>query len=374
MDSLLFYLLLASALISCGKDIPDVDPPIVDPPVEMETGALYFPPSTEDEWSEVSMDSLGWDMAQLDELYEHLEFNNTRGFIILKDGKIVVEEYWGNDIFNVAPFTRESLWYWASAGKSLTATLVGIAQEDGYLDIDEKSSTYLGEGWTAMDREKEDLIAIKHQLTMTTGLEYSIDDIYCTDPECLTYRADAGSQWFYHNAPYTLLDEVLSSAVGKDNNDYTDEVIGDVIGMNGVWRQQGYNNTYWSSPRDMARFGLMILNEGTWDGIEVLEDKEYYNEMVNSSQELNPAYGYLWWLNGKSSLIYPGLSTSFDVEVSVHAPDDLIAAIGKNGQFIDVVPSQNLVVIRMGQAPDDSLVPTIFHDEMWELIQDVIGE
>jgi len=370
MNLLPYYILLLFLIVSCQSN----EEPIVDPPIGEEDETLYFPPVSGEVWDEVSMDSLGWDASKLDILLDHLESNNTRGFIILKGGKIVVEEYWGNDILNIAPFTSTSNWYWASAGKSLTATLVGIAQENEYLDIDERSSTYLGEGWTSLEKEKEDLITIKHQLTMTTGLEYQVDDIFCTDPECLIYRTDAGSQWYYHNAPYTLVEDVVSSAVGQDYNDYTDEVIGDVIGMRGQWRDQGYNKLYWSTPREMARFGLMILNEGDWDGMTVLGDKDYYNDMISSSQQHNLAYGYLWWLNGKSSLIYPGLSFAIDASISEFAPSDLIAAMGKNGQYIDVVPSQNLVVVRMGEAPDDALVPIDFHNKMWELLRDVTGE
>ena len=93
--------------------------------------------------------------------------------------------------------------------------------------------------------------------------------------------------------------------------------------------------------------------------------------MVNSSQDLNPSYGYLWWLNGKKAITYPGLSTSFNTSLAPNAPADLFAAMGKNGQFIDIVPSENLVVIRFGESPDGSLVPVAFHDEMWQKLEAV---
>ena len=111
-----------------------------------------------------------------------------------------------------------------------------------------------------------------------------------------------------------------------------------------------------------------MLNQGTWNGTQVLSDGAYYDQMINSSQNLNPSYGYLWWLNGKQSMVLPGLSRVFNTPISEHAPDDLFAGMGKNGQFVGVVPSQDLVVVRMGQAADDSLVPVLFHDQMWEKI------
>lgn len=144
--------------------------------------------------------------------------------------------------------------------------------------------------------------------------------------------------------------------------------------MSGQWISSGYNNVYYSTARDMARFGLLILNKGKWDNTEVLSDETYYEQMVNSSQDLNPSYGYLWWLNGKSSLVLPSLSNAYNIPLSENAPSDLIAGIGKNGQFVEVIPSKNMVVVRMGEAPGDGLVPVIFHDEMWEKIMLVIGE
>ena len=155
-------------------------------------------------------------------------------------------------------------------------------------------------------------------------------------------------------------------------NDYCDAAIEQHIGMNGQWIPLGYNNVYWSTARDMARFGLLILNEGVWDEKVVLDDKSYIEAMTSPSQDLNPSYGYLWWLNGQSKIIPPSIPTAFNLSLAGNAPSDLFAAMGKNGQFVDIVPSEDLVVIRMGEAPDGSLVPITFHDEMWKRIGEVL--
>lgn len=357
ISTLLFLLLLTS----CKKD--DLDS-VVN--CEQEN-AMYFPPFNSEEWATTSPTDLGWNTENLDELLNYLETKNSRAFIILKDGKIVVEEYFGNTILDNAPFTRNSQWYWASAGKTLTSTLVGIAQQDGLLDIENPTSTYLGVGWSSLTPEKEQLIKVKNQLTMTTGLDYDIPDVDCTLPSCLTYKADAGQQWYYHNAPYTLLSDVVESATGTNYNQYTDQKIESKIGSEGQWISQGYLNVYWSTARDMARFGLLNLNKGKWDNSQVINE-EYYNQMVNSSQNLNPSYGYLWWLNGKNSIVIPGLPNSFNTSLSENAPSDLFAGMGKNGQFVEVIPSKNIVVIRMGDSPDNSLISLSFHDELWEKI------
>jgi len=337
-------------------------------------GELYFPPSNGMTWEKTAPEDLGWNSDESEELFDFLESNNTRAFLVLKDGKIVMERYWGNNIANTAIFDSNSQWYWASAGKTLTATLVGIAQQDGHLNIEDKTSDYLGVGWTSMSGEKEALITIENQLSMTTGLDYQVSDLDCTESACLEYRSDAGTQWFYHNAPYTLLEQVVSNASGIDYNLYTDQKIESITGMNGQWISLGYNNVYWSTARDMARFGLLILNKGRWQETPILSDENYFNQMVSTSQDLNPAYGYLWWLNGKNSIIVPSLPTTFNLELSGNAPDDMYAGMGKNGQFVDIVPSEDLVVIRMGEAPDNALVPIEFHDEMWQMLNAVMDQ
>jgi CubicO group peptidase (beta-lactamase class C family) len=281
----------------------------------------------------------------------------------LKDGKIVLEKYFGT-------FTQDSLWYWASAGKSLTSTLVGIAQQDKLLNINDLSSKYLGKGWTSETAAKEDLITIRHQLTMTTGLDDS-GSKDCTIPSCFTYKADAGTRWAYHNGPYTILDKVIEKASGLTINQFHTAKLRSKIGMNGLYIQLGENNVYFSNPRSMARYGLLILNKGTWNTSKVLDDVAYFSAAINTSQQLNKSYGYLWWLNGKASFMIPTLQTVFQGALTSEAPADMFSALGKNGQIINIVPSQNLVVIRMGNS-DGSPVPIVFVNEIWKNLNKVI--
>tara|TARA_B100002019_G_scaffold266911_1_gene257582 strand:+ start:126 stop:1136 length:1011 start_codon:yes stop_codon:yes gene_type:complete len=334
---------------------------------------MYFPSIVSDQWETISPDELNWDSVEVENLYEFLELNNTRAFIVLKDGKIVIENYWGNNILNTAPFDINSNWYWASAGKTLTAFMIGIAQDDGLLSIEDSSAIYLGNGWTSLTAEQEGLIKIKHQLTMTTGLEYQDVNLNCKDPNCLSYKNSPGTNWFYHNATYSLLKDVIENATETTYNDFTNQKVKLKIGMGGSWIRLNNSETYYSTARDMARFGLLILNEGVWDKDVILNDTNYFSNMVNTSQEINKSYGYLWWLNGKESLIPPAITIPIEVSLASNAPEDLIAGMGKNGQYLDVIPSQNLVIIRMGEAPDaDNLVPINFHNEMWSYLNDVI--
>src|SRR5512133_2599330 len=189
---------LISALLSCSRETP-------------EEPVIYFPPSGTTEWEALTPEELGWNTAGLNDLYGFLESTGTRAFLVLKDGKIVIEQYFGDQLTG-QPFTSLNYWYWASAGKTLTSMLVGIAQQEGYIDITDKTSDYLGTGWSSLTSAQEDKITVRHQLTMTTGLDDGVPDNHCFEPSCLVYSAEAGMRWAYHNAPYTLLDEVISTA------------------------------------------------------------------------------------------------------------------------------------------------------------------
>jgi CubicO group peptidase (beta-lactamase class C family) len=329
--------------------------------------SLYFPPLTGSNWDTLSNQELGWCNDSLQSLIDYVGDNNSKAFIILKDGKIALEKYYGT-------FTKDSLWFWASAGKSLTSFLVGLAQEEGLLSIDDLSSNYLGAGWTSCSPEQESLIRIRNQLTMTSGLNDAVINPDCTSDNCLEYLADAGSRWAYHNAPYTLLDEVISGASGSTLNQFYNTRVRNRIGMGtSAFIPSGDNNVMFSTARAMARFGLMILNRGVWNQDTLMHDVDYFDAMLNSSQSLNPAYGYLWWLNGKSSFLLPGSQISFPGWLLPEAPADLVSGVGKFCQYVNVVPSMNLVLVRMGMDPSGigALVPTVLNNEIWRRLNNI---
>ncbi|MFK8044739.1 MAG: serine hydrolase [Crocinitomicaceae bacterium] len=327
---------------------------------------LYFPPISGNDWDTTSLSDLGWCSDQLPPLYDFLEAGNSKAFIVLKDGKIVIEKYFGT-------FTQDSLWYWASAGKTLTAFMVGKAQEDGYLSISDTTSAHLGTGWTSLTSAQEEKITVRNQLAMTSGLDDGSGNVDCTLPSCLTYLADPGTRWSYHNAPYTLLQEVVTAASSLNFNSYMNTALKTPTGMDGLFVPIGsYNRVYFSKPRSMARFGLLMLNNGNWNGTQVMNDLTYLNDMVTPSQTINNAYGYLWWLNGQSSFMLPQTQFVFSGQPLPSAPADVYSALGKNGQILNVSPSNNLVVVRMGNNPDNSFVPILYCDTMWQKLNAVM--
>lgn len=337
-------------------------------PKAASSQTLYFPPVNPSlPWDTLSPAATGWCTGYIDTLYDFLGQENTRAFIVLKDGKIILEKYFGT-------FTADSLWYWASAGKTLTAFLTGKAQEEGFLQLSDSSSKFLGTGWSNCTPAQEGAINVRNHLTMTTGLDDGVPDDDCTIDTCLNFLAPAGTRWAYHNAPYTLMEDLVSNATGQNYNVYTQQKLKVWTGMNGTWLPSGFNNVYVSNARSMARFGLLIQNKCIWNQDTLLRDTAYINQMTNSSQTLNPSYGYLWWLNGKSFYLLPGLQLQFPGSYAPSAPSDMYSAIGKNGQILSIAPSLGLIYVRMGDVPGSqtSSVPTLFCDQIWEKLNQVI--
>lgn len=327
----------------------------------LRSQSLYFPPLTGTSWDSIRPADIGYCQPRIDSLYNYLQAKDTKSFMILKDGKRVLEKYFGT-------YTRDSVWYWASASKSLAAFITGMAQQQGFININNKASQYLGTGWTSAPLVKEDLITVKNLLTMTSGLD-DVPPSGCTNEDtnkvCLVYKADASTRWAYHTGAYRKVQDVVSNAVGQNYNTITNNWIKTRTGMGGLWYQQ----VYYSKARDMARFGLLALNRGIWSQDTLMKDSLYFKAMVNSSQSLNQAYGYLWWLNGKSSFMTPQAQFVFSGSLIPNAPANMFCALGKNDQKIYVVPGQNLVIVRQGNtAGGFNLAVSGFDNMLWDYI------
>ena len=326
-------------------------------------GQSYFPPSGSSSWDSISPSTLGWCIPQLDSLNQFLDTTGTRAFIILVNGRIAHEVYFNGHNQNLP-------WYWASAGKTVTGFLVGCAQEDGSLSINDPTSSYLGMGWTSLSASQEQSITLRHQLTMTSGLDDNVPDPDCLIDTCLTYLAPAGTRWAYHNAPYRLLQDVVDSAVGPSFQQFTQTRLKDRIGMgSGTW----LNYVFWSRPRDMARFGLLMENEGIWAGDSVMRDRGFFHDMIHPSQNLNKSYGYLFWLNGQPSFMVPQIQIVFPGPLIPNAPSNLFAGLGKNDQKLYILPDEDMVIVRMGDPGlgGNQPVPIAYDVLLWEQLNKV---
>lgn len=359
MKKITLLLLLAISFLGCSSSNDDTPIPTPTP-----TETLYFPPTTGDVWETKSFSSLNWNQSAAQPLLDYLELKHSKSFIILVNGRIVMENYFNGH-------TASTVWKWNSAGKTLTSTVTGIAQQEGFLDINNKVSNYLGTGWTNVPLAQENLITCKNLLSMNSGLNDALgDDV---SPANLQYVADSGTRWAYHNV-YVKLQDVIEQATGQTWNTYFNSKLRDKIGMSttGFWYNATGANTglriYFSNSRSMARFGLLALNKGKWNS-EIVLNENYFNQATTTSQNINQGYGYLWWLNGKASYHLPQTQIQFNGSIIPTAPNDMFMALGKDDQKIYVVPSKKMVIIRMGDAADnENLALSDFDETLWAKI------
>lgn len=321
----------------------------------------YFPPN-QGIWQTVEPAAVGWDQAKLQKALDYAGQNRSSGVVILLRGKILAEQYWEIPIGwkkywlmvqskNTAGHMIEDV---ASVQKSVTSILVGIAQEKGLLSIDDPVNQYLGAGWSWADPNQEKSIAIRHLITMTSGL--TSRGIFESEP---------GTKWRYNTPIYAKTMDVVAAAAQMDRHELTRLWLTQPLGMaDSTWMPRGLVGTsagnafgFATTARNLARFGLMVLAGGQWGGQTILADQQYLQEATTTSQELSPFYGYLWWVN--SNALDPGQRLRIPT-----APNDMFSANGAFGRRCFIVPSMQLVVTRLG----DRTQARSFDRQFWKLI------
>jgi CubicO group peptidase (beta-lactamase class C family) len=329
---------------------------------------LYFPPA-QGEWEKIDPAKTGWNDATLAELDNYLCTVDSTGFVIILDGRLLHEKicalpdkdavnphFWL--IYKSVSKSGQPVEDVASTQKSVTAFLIGVAEGKKLLSIEDPVSKYLGEGWSKASPEQEKAIKIRHLLAMASGLK-----------EDLSYEAPAGSYWYYNSPAYSRLSGVLEKAGGRPLPDLATEWLLKPVGMNeSHWvRREGeyraavpWGNLYGfnTTPRDLARFGLLVLNKGVWAGKDLLNNPGYIEKLSTPAQKPNEAYGYLWWLNGSKTHQRGGRSAPETENGAIipNAPADLIAAFGAMDRRIYVVPSASLVFTRTGAQAGGALM------------------
>jgi CubicO group peptidase (beta-lactamase class C family) len=309
------------------------------------------------------------------DLFDYLLKNNTSSFLVSEKGKIVID----HELEIQKSFKPKSLMFFnllqhgfvqnrsqedvASIQKSLVSILVGIAQQKALLDINNSVTSYIGK-WTLLELEKENLITVKNLLTMTSGLDADFN--YLSQPD---------SQWLYNSRAYSQLIYVLEKTSGLQINDLSSQWL---------FRELEMKETFWKErkkgpmgfPKDSAKYGLVttakdllkfgefILNGGEIGTNHIISDIDFFDDSFSKSQNLNEAYGYLWWLNNSTSFMTwdKGLSSG---NLFPKAPKETILALGLGNRVLAIVPSKELVLVRLGSFPND---PN-FTNNLWEYIQ-----
>jgi CubicO group peptidase (beta-lactamase class C family) len=283
-------------------------------------------------------------IALLEETLNYAAQCRSKALLVNYRGETVVERYWkGWD-----PRSSSRL---SSLTKSIVSVLVGICLHQGSIrSIDQPAADFISE-WRGSPKEG---ILIRHLLSMTSGLcnpplwvlllDNSLD-LTCD----LDLVQPPGTYWEYNTGAYRILLTIIERATGQLVGDFSQLALFDPLGMHlSNWRPRhsgakGYALSMASSAGDLLTFGRLLLQRGAWAGKRLL-DADYVDAALRPSQALNKSYGFLFWLNAGNSLLSPG------------APDDTAIAMGASDSRLYVIPSRELVMVRLGgwaQSPRD---------------------
>jgi len=341
---------------------PTTTEPTTAPPTTTEPTTTGFPGA---EWESTDPATAGFDPAALDAIAAAAQAAGSSCFLVQRSGKIVIEQY-GNGT------TSESTQEVFSASKSVTSTLAGIAHTDGDLDVTDPASDYITD-WKGTPSES---VTVEQLLSNDSGREHGRRTDYVemaakADDKtaysiALTQTDPPGAVWAYNNAAIQTLEAVLSTSTGRDVAEFADDRLFDPIGMSrtSIAKDRSGNPLTFmgtqSNCRDLARFGVLMLHEGDWDGTRILDAEWVRQATGRSSQDLNSAYGWLWWLNRPGTVLGAnqasgdspadaGADGSAD-QLVPGAPDDMYWALGFANQVVAIDPGSDTVVVRLGPA------------------------
>ena len=311
-----------------------------------------------DVWPEDDPESHGFDGDALDDAAAFSEEQDTHCLMVVHDGYVIGEWYF--DDWDVS--TQQNVF---SVTKSFTSAAVGIAQDEGLLSVDDSAADYITE-WQGTESET---VTVAHLLSNTSGREWAFLADYLTlglqtDKTAYAVGLDQeftpGEVWEYNNTAVQTLDRVLMEASGERLADFATTRLLEPLGMSAFFGTDDAGNTVTfsdvqSSCSDLARFGYLVLQKGLWGDTRILSEA-YLDAATSPSSTLNAAYGYLFWLNRDGYWIKPSTSDTDkpegDGRIYPTLPDDLISAEGMQDQLIVVLPSENLVMTRIGGEND----------------------
>ena len=349
---------------SVTADMPGTNSGATDPATaDTDTSAGAVPARVRDYWptdgwQEKTPEEVGMDSAKLEEAFALVQTrsqDSADAMAVFRNGYLVAEEYFG--LFNAQQRHISN-----SMAKSFSSALLGIAIDQGLVSgVDAMVCEFYDE-WDCNDSDDaRSRIKIEHILTLTSGLDWiedwspngARDDVYALAlgggiQHVLSKRsgAEPGTRFQYSTGDPALLSGILQKVTGKMAYDFGKEVMFDKIGIGGItWGQQnGYTTTYsnlQATAREYAKFGFLYLNEGQWDGEQIVS-KEWVHVSTTPGKSLEPWYGYLWHVNAPVKWETPEL------------PENGYAAIGANGQYVIVMPTEDVIIVRLASDRDSS--------------------
>jgi len=323
-----------------------------------------IPKYLDDYWESADLEQEGFNKKEIIDLIENIidgEYDDIHSLLIVKNGKLVLEEYFNSNgqIFGnyVNDIYSDRVQMLASVTKSVNSALVGMAINQGYIqDVNVPVSEFFPE-YPEMKINGKEKILLKHLLSMSAGLQWNELDIsynnsnndvnkmersanlikYCLDKPLVM---NPGEKFDYSTGLSVILCEIIERSVGIEADKYAKETLFKALGISQYKWSRRKNNILATGgglalrARDMAKIGQLYLNEGKWNDQQVLTEDWINASIQPHVSTFGGRYGYQWWLR------------RFIVnDRNIHS----YYADGRGGQFIFVFPEFELIIVSTAQ-------------------------
>ncbi len=308
---------------------------------------------------QIEPSDLGWKNEVLDDIVALCEASQSAQLCIWhRQGELV------NKSFDPAPVDVFAV------QKGLLAILFGIAEDKYLLEVCENMNHHIDPEWTNLSPWDEAKLGIETLLTMTTGMDDELNPL-----------GTINETWRYNNTAYNYLKKILCVHTDLTLNQLSQAWLFDVLCMSKTnWVDRPARlpdgtpfTGLTSTAEDLAKLGMLVLNEGQYDGSQLVA-AHFLKQMVKPGSEQNPAWGYCWWNNHSSHYLIPMREEKVrEGNLIPEAPNDLVAARGMLMNGLYVVPSLDLVVARTAMPKMDIKLNAGFERELWRHIMRMVS-
>jgi len=293
-------------------------------------------------WATSTPEAQGMDSVALEEVYDYVRDSGAsiRSLLVVRHGYLVAEEYFTPILYNI-----NNTHILFSVTKSVVSSLIGIAIDQGFIDnTSQLLLDFFPDRTISNTSAWKEAITLEDVLQMRSGFQWNEDDYgeyndffaMRDSDDWAQYVLDRpmayepGSTFYYNSGNSHLLATIINVTTGMTPLAFADQYLFGPLGITTrLWLTdpQGINfggSSLALRPRDMAKFGLLFLNNGTWDDQQVVSSDWVKNSSQGPSTPYGGSYGYQWWINDIGGWY---------------------SAIGYNGQFIYVIPEHDIVVV-----------------------------
>ena len=308
------------------------------PAVETQEAPAYWPTQR---WQTSTPEKQGVDSEKLADMLERIKNQNIniRSAVVIRNGNVLLDAYFH-------PYKKDSWHIIHSCTKSITSALIGIAIDKGYIEsVKTPVLEFFPERTAANLDENKKVLTLEHLLSMTSGFLARDSYLYNwqglakmrASRDWIQYVLDLpmanapGTKFDYSNCGSFLLSAILQESTGTNALAFAKKYLFGPLGIHEVaWPSNPQGITLgWGEmrmkPLDMAKIGFLYLNKGVWEGKQVVSSSwvEASTREQIKAGTLSDGYGYQWWVH----------------------KDGYYMALGYSGQYIVVLPQQNMVVV-----------------------------